>query len=243
MKKYHQPISKNSEIARKAHEARDLAKDNRFPQMTRQALDDAGNLQIASYTIFRDPIRGSLDTLLEVLTLKTWEDAKKAAHYDKFFHLFIIFELIDGRLIIAEKNANIIIRPNYKNIKDIGIDYTGKMGPYGGPSGSNRIPKGYTINRMLMNYRDNIPGMFTYSAFRNNCQDFCYNLLNVNGLANQEMHDFIMQDVEAVCKKLPFFIDKMSRLMTDLASYIGHKWDDYGLAKIYDVKLKDGGFV
>jgi hypothetical protein len=56
---------------------------------------------------------------------------------------------------------------------------------------------------------------FTYSAYDNNCQHFLLNLLRANGLANEELTQFIKQDTESIFSTNSA-IRKLSNNITDI---------------------------
>jgi hypothetical protein len=58
---------------------------------------------------------------------------------------------------------------------------------------------------------------FTYSVYDNNCQHFLLNLLRANGLANEELTQFIKQDTESIFSTNSA-IRKLSNNITDIHS-------------------------
>lgn len=223
--------------------------DNRFTFLTRNVLKDKGSTKIVKIIVCRIPISKSLDNLLEILSLKTWKEAKRISNYDNMFHLFALFVLNDTTTLLVEKNANIIVRIFSESQYDLKDPKIEKMD-------LDIYKRNLTLNQMFKKHRDTLPGFFTYSAFEFNCQRFLSDLLRINRVITPDLSKFITQDIEQVCKNLPFFLDKMTRVITDIGSYIGRKLDDSGLTGLSeksevvkktvgstDLRLREGGLV
>lgn len=206
-----------------------LPSDKRFTRSTRAALDRFGHTKVHSIDVCKIPISGALDNLLQILSLKTWNEAKRIQGYDSMFHLYMNITLTTGERCYIEKNSNIVFRPGAVPNKKETISY-----------GEVVLKENITMNQALSKYRDIVPGFFVYSAFKNNCQDFILNCTKFMGIDDPTLKDFILQDIEQITKKLPFFLDKVSRVITDIGGYIGKTVDE--TTKI-DLKLRSGGLV
>ena len=63
---------------------------------------------------------------------------------------------------------------------------------------------------------ENIPNIYVYSAFRENCQHFVRSILNANGITKYD--DFISQNTEVLA---PSILQKVAKGITGLAGAIG----------------------
>ena len=207
-------------------------------------LSRFGGLRVTGIEILRTPIAAAIDQLLDVLTMKTWSEAKMAAGYDQFFHLFLFLHLVDGRVISLEKNSSIIIRENYRSQAEAGSDRIDVPIPF-------KVNKGQplTLHTMLSRAQDRFgpERLQVYTAFDNNCQRFVDDLLTASGLNSKTIHSFVYQDVESVCKQLPSFIEGAANLLTDLAAKVGKgadtavKWAAGFGINLPDLHLVRGG--
>jgi hypothetical protein len=59
---------------------------------------------------------------------------------------------------------------------------------------------------------------FSYDGFKNNCQDFLMMLLNASGLETADNKAFIKQPLEQLIKKLPSYVPKVAKVVTDVAN-------------------------
>jgi hypothetical protein len=121
--------------------------------------------------------------------------------YDKLFHLSLVF---NGNILI-EKNSivSMTINPHINSDSDmVSFDYPHQH---------------ITINQFIQNALTQMgeQKFFTYSAYDNNCQHFLLNLIRANGLANEELTQFIKQDTESIFSTNSA-IRKLSNNITDI---------------------------
>lgn len=209
--------------------------DTRFNKTTRENLKKYGNIRVKTITIRRAPISGKIEGLLNILSIFSWEKAKQEQGYDKVFHLSMLVRLVTGETLTLEKNSNISFKVGDAHPNDRGGQVLGPLPIYGSK----------TVNQVLIKYRDVIPGFFVYSAFKNNCQDFLYNVCKgfgvLDGEYGSEIGKFIKQDIEQVAAKVPGFLDKMTRIITDLTAIVDRNVNEY--TGIDYLGLKKGGVV
>ena len=109
-------------------------------------------------------------------------DEFKQLNYDDIYHNFLIVTTKDGQKYRVEKNAVVEINKNYgeKNFYDV-----------------HEVPinvgEGYTLNRLIENFKNKTPNAWEYNADRNNCQDFVKNVLTSNDIqfGNEENKQII----------------------------------------------------
>lgn len=180
----------------KYNQAKDfiVSGSNKFSAKVKAILDKHGNDQIHSITIVRTPISSMIKYALETVSWKTIQ-------YDKLFHLSLIF---NGNILI-EKNSliSMTIHPHINSESDVvSFDYPHQH---------------VTINQFIQGALSQMgeQKFFAYSAYDNNCQHFLLNLLQANGLANEELSRFIKQDTESIFSTNSA-IRKLSNSITDI---------------------------
>ena len=166
----------------------------KFSSKVKAILDKHGRDQIHSITIARTPINSVVKYALETVS---W----KKIQYDKLFHLSLVF---NGNILI-EKNSivSMTINPHINSDSDmVSFDYPHQH---------------ITINQFIQSALIQMgeQKFFTYSAYDNNCQHFLLNLLRANGLANEELTQFIKQDTESIFSTNSA-IRKLSNNITDI---------------------------
>tara|TARA_R110000787_G_scaffold40988_1_gene101433 strand:- start:1184 stop:2473 length:1290 start_codon:yes stop_codon:yes gene_type:complete len=188
----------------------------RYNLSSSSILKKYGNHKIMVLQINRAPIYDSINKALNLLSLGKWNKVRKEFNYDTLFHLSLIATILmeDGKTykrILIEKNQQINIsdKPKiYDDTEFITILTT---------------TKDLTINGMLNNTIEKIgkEHFFTYDAFSLNCQDFIKSILASNNLYTKKIDDFVYQELTDLVENLPSYVPITSRLITDLASWIG----------------------
>lgn len=177
-----------------------------YPPKVRAYLAANGDRPIGGLTIRRDPIRSMLHSVINVLTLGKWAEARKKYAYDKVFHLGLEVKLDAGPTTTVEKNQVI------------------NVGPAGPPNQDTETmvigdPGSLTLRQMLDNTQKLMGDRyFNYSAFENNCQDFIIAILRANNLWTPARDAFIKQPVDELAKELPSYTGRIANVATDLAA-------------------------
>lgn len=186
-----------------------------YPPNVRNILAQYGNGTIVGLAVRREPIKSFINTALNWLTKGKWDMAKKEANYDNMFHLGLVADVSIGgeiKRILLEKNEVINITTSFSQSPDI------QMLIIPVPAGST-----LTLNQMLDNARNAMgDNFFLYDAFKNNCQNFIYNLLSNSGLMSSEAEKFILQPINELVKNLPAYTPYVARALTDIAA-IGNR--------------------
>jgi hypothetical protein len=130
------------------------------------------------------------------------------------FHLFVVITLSNGSVIkiLLEKNEtlNMKVVSNYnpKGAEYMDVDVT--------PS----ITRGLTLNDLLNGVRKKQgSNFFKYNALYNNCQDFILDLLKGSSISNNNLQNFIKQDVKSIFKNYPL-TRKFINTLTDIGGKI-----------------------
>jgi len=157
----------------------------------RKLLEQVGDEKITSIKLFRKPI--SLSSFAKFI------GALKGTAYDQLLHLGLILNnkyLLDKQEVIHFERSG------------------------GVPSGSETLDvdvnKDITINELLEKTRKRMgdSNFTSYSARRQNCQDFVMNVLSANGLSSPIYTQFIKQDLQKVFENLPKYSEQIADFVT-----------------------------
>ena len=165
-----------------------------------------GPNHITNIEVTRTPLSAKIDSLLNLVTLNKFTEAKAKAQYDKMFHLMIIVKTSNGRFQF-EKNERIRLGKVYgitseTETKHVILDKT--------------IPIWQLLARAEKQMGAH--NFFVYSAFEHNCQDFVYNLLKASNILSEEVKRFVKQDALEVLKHLPSYTNQIANILTNLAN-------------------------
>ena len=175
----------------------------------RKILEQYGNETIQSLQVAREPIQGGVAKALNLISLGTFNKAKEKLGYDSFFHLFLIATMSSGERIRIEKNEVINMTTNL-----------------GGHEKRELMPvslndKQITLNEFMENTKNKMGDKFlSYNANTNNCQAFVRGCLEANGLYNETLNKFVMQNTEELFSRMPSFVEKIGKLATDLGGKV-----------------------
>jgi hypothetical protein len=175
-------------------------------------LNEYGNALVTDIKVCREVISSSTETMLNLLSLGKWNEAKRKYGYDKFFHLFMTFN-VNGKRLMLEKNQ-IMNLSSYPRACEDSMDVS--------PGGT------FTLNQMMERGRKYMGDdkFFPYSALQNNCQNFIMGILRGNNLSNQQIDTFVHQDISNLVSSLPSYVTPITKALTDVAATI-----DTGLQK------------
>lgn len=180
-----------------------------YQPYVRKLLDEIKGNKIIKLVVIREPIKEAVNMLVNVITVNKVNEFKKDVGVDDLFHLYMIATLDNGKLIRIEKNAEIDIKevnniPNVNQLNMLNIVITSNL----------------SVNELLNNTRQKIGDrlFFDYDGIKNNCQDFLYNILYMNGFEkdNPTMKSFIKQDLVKLSKNLSQTSKKIMNTLTNL---------------------------
>ena len=161
-------------------------------------LNQYGNLPIINIIVYRKPIQGFVNTTLNALSLNQWERTAKEQGYDKIMHLYMIASVRkNGKTtpILIEKNDVI-------NVKIASpTDQTRGQGTF--MPVHHQIPQGLTINQMLTNAKGELgeDRFWAYNPWNNNCQVFIKYMLSSSHLLDNDLLNFIDQNIESIANQ------------------------------------------
>lgn len=157
----------------------------KMPLHVFEQLQKYGNEQIKNIYVCREPLEAKNKLLLNIITLGGFNKASQNyGYYDDVFHLYLVFELENNKLLLVERNQRVIIKETTDakiKIKDV-IKIN--------------INKKLTLNEMFKKAIIDDKKLFHYDPISHNCQNFVSILLNSSGLLNENINKFVNQDVK-----------------------------------------------
>lgn len=186
-----------------------------FTNIAKLQIRKYGNSRIDHIVVCRKPLQKGLDMALNFLSQGSWEDLKKEYGYEQFFHLSLLIFLTEGYSIVLEKNSVITISRNEGRENEEGIELMNVEKSYN---------KNTTFAVFLKNARTYMGDKFFYYEAlpsdgrkeANNCQNFVKSCLYANQMMSESLRNFIYQPIEELASKLPWFVNKLVKLITDL---------------------------
>lgn len=228
-------LKKGKEAFRSVKEKLGLTIRNDYPPKVRKLLAVKGDLPVVSIVARRDPIQSMLNTVLNIASFGQWDKSRKAAAYDNLFHLGLEVSLKPDNAspavqrLIIEKNAVINI-----SVPSAPTDNT-EVCPI-------VLQEPTTINKLLEGAKKVLANdMFSYDAFKNNCQDFIMAILTGNGLATPESTAFVKQPIEKVASELPSITKTIAKGATDLGAVVDRFTQGAGRANFHLLRGGDVG--
>ncbi len=181
----------------------------------RKLLEGVGDEKITSIKLFRKPI--SLSSFAKFI------GALKGTNYDQLLHLGLILnnkDLLDKQEVIHFERSGV---PSGSETLDVDVN------------------KDITINELLEKTRKRMgDNAFTsYSARRQNCQDFVMNVLSANGLSSPIYTQFIKQDLQKVFENLPKYAEQIADFVTGAQRVVERVTQGEGASKMYNYQLHE----
>jgi len=213
---------------------------------TKKMISKYGNNRIIEINIYRTPLYSIINKFINTLSLGGWNDLQKKYGFDTFYHLGVVLTLENNKNIIVEKLDVISISDSYKTNSTTQIKKV-----------SNYTPNTENLNTFLSSARSGLNNdklWFGYDPLTNNCQYFIKYLLEYNNLYDEELNNFIFQDISDLVKdfkstKSGYITSKIMKFTTDLSATFNKllgrgipilfnnltKSDLYKIIKIYDL--------
>jgi hypothetical protein len=178
-------------------------------------LEKHGEDEITDIKICRKPIFSLIEKLANLLSSGQWELNKKALSYDKLMHLFVLFQVWDGKT--PRENAK-----TYKIEKNHIVEI--KSASWATDSSTQTVPlkanTALTMNKLLMNAEKQVGAqkLWVYDARSQNCQYFVKWLFHLSGIGwNSTIESFVMQDAKKVLDGMGL-LGKVAKVVTDVAN-------------------------
>ena len=182
-----------------------------FSNMSKKTLNKYGKCPIKQIFITRRPLNKNIDRALNLISLGKWN---KYNTFDELFHLAIVFQVdCNGKntFIKAEKSSTTDITAELNFYPDTEIKNIEAYKPYS-----------KNVNDFIYNTLERIgkQDFFEYDPFKKNCQFFIRDLLLTQDLYNNNnINDFLFQDVSKIVKKLPWFSKWTAKTVTDIDAF------------------------
>ncbi len=181
-----------------------------FSKKIKKILNKYGNNRIVELKIGRRPLSNYINKALNLLSLGKWEKLRNEFYTDKLFHIFLVIELDNGKILSFEKNDIVNLdfdeRCNLKNVDCLDIeDYEGNL----------RLEELIKIPLDEMGKNRYFP----YDPFKLNCGIFIEDILRTFDLYNNEIRDFSKQDLNEIILRLPNYVKKVARMITDFTAF------------------------
>jgi hypothetical protein len=159
--------------------------------------------RVRQITVLRSPLPAVMEAGIDALSNGQWTELKHQAGFDVFYHLAVV---INGRVLI-EKNSYGININYYEPYLAESIDVPSEL--------LRNTPN--TIWGMLDKTELTMKGnYFSYSPFRNNCQNFIFNLLSSNNVIDDQLVKFIYQPIDELVAKLDSYVEPAVNIATRL---------------------------
>jgi len=176
-----------------------------FSPNMKTILSKFGEMPIVAITIGRRPLSQVTVTAIDAVSLFQFKKNLEDSPYDKLYHLFLQITVESGIVLILEKRDVITMvvspKPN-PNDEFVPVSH---------------VPQGLTINEMLKNCHNKMgDDFYTYTAYNNNCQDFCLALLVSNFMNDPIYVDFVKQDTVSIFENTGM-LSSVANGLTDLS--------------------------
>jgi hypothetical protein len=211
-------------------------KSNVLPPKVRDFLNTNGKELITTIKVVRTPISSFIKTLMNVISLGSYESAIKKANYDNMFHLSLYINnkyIFDKREIVKLEQGNPIEKDS--NVMDISLDR-----------------KSITIEELVNKTQSQMgDSKFNrYDARVNNCQDFVLSVLKANELNTSNLESFIKQNADQIFRRMPSITQKIGKFITNTGAVvnkiiegeninIGGGWKEYVSKEMKGKKFKN----
>jgi hypothetical protein len=178
---------------------------SKYPENVQRLLNTIGNKKVFNIKICRSVVPKYLETLLNLISLGKFNEAKIKNDFDKFYHLYMTFD-VDNKKYMLEKNQLINLSGAPKQCDEM----------------INIPSNGIILNDMLENARKKLgdTNFFTYDAFNRNCQAFITAILKSNNLSSSKSEKFIYQNIEGLKRDLPSYVPKVTKVLTDIGGVV-----------------------
>jgi len=179
--------------------------DNWMPPSVKRVLEDHGTEPITSLTLRRNPVSDLITGAMNVVSGGVFNQKLKNQPYDKLFHL---------GLLVKTSNTSFVL----EKIERVNVSYQ-ISSPKGLEQLEVNVPAGLTVEELINKTKERMGkhNFLDYDGYKNNCQDFMLNILEANGLSNDENKKFVKQDTQVLFEDSPI-LAKVSKKLTDIGA-------------------------
>jgi len=173
----------------------------------KETLRKHGDEPILKMVASRKPVQKVLNSLMNAVSLGSFNKKFARQPYDDLFHLKLLVTTASGTYAI-EKEEVIKITPSPKAEEHTEFN---EIAP---------VPSALTMNKLMMGGEKVLGDKFTrYDASSNNCQDFIIALLEGSNAGSAADKAFIKQDVDALFKD-DTFLRRVARKLTNVGASV-----------------------
>lgn len=181
----------------------------KYDQKTADFLKKHGDEDIETLVVRRAPVAEWINAALNAISLGTWNRSRAQYDYDKLYHLSLI---INGRYAVQRLSR---VSITLKDADSPGSETMNVPLPtFGEP---------LTIYQMLYTTLKRVGSdtFFKYDSFRNNCQNFVFNMLVANNLMTPQLQAFILQPLDKLLEQQPGYLSKVAKTVTNIGHIFG----------------------
>lgn len=201
-------VNKISKIGKKVGKfvEKVLNPDEWIPLEVKELMKNKGDEIITSITLRRNPVSSLITGAMNAVSLGSFQKNLDKQPYDKLFHLAMLVTTANTKFLLEKiERVNIsfsVSRP--EGLEELPVPLNGKQ-----------ISVFDLINNTILQMGKT--KFLDYDAVTNNCQVFIMNVLDANGLLNDENKVWVKQDTEVLFKGNKT-LAKISKKLTDIGA-------------------------
>jgi len=175
-----------------------------LPPDFKKWLTDKRDVNVNAIHICRVPVEKTFTDLFNIITKNKLEAKLKQLKYDRLYHIFMIYHLMDGTFWLIDRQDRLNVFPYDPKVGIVSTrekQWKGKM-----KCMKNIYVGNKTVHEMFTNHKKSIGGwnkMKWYDVQNNNCQHFILNHLKANKLDTVESRRFILQKINEILNDYP----------------------------------------
>lgn len=194
------------------------------PKDINNLISKYGDWDVVAINVGRKPLNGLLEKMANLVTLGKFNKKKAELGIKNYYHLYLVLTIekegeqqnivIEKKNIVLEKNHRVGWKDNYPQTTS-GKEQWLNIG----------LTRPIQLEQFIINgenYNKSSGGdnkMYVYDAVDSNCQVYVKDMLSGNGLWNDYIKKFVMQDVGA---SVPSLLRRFMKGTTDLAHRIDY---------------------
>jgi hypothetical protein len=178
-----------------------------MPSGIKKFVETYKDVPIIDLDICRTPIPAGIEVAANLITKGDYNKKKLERDIDKFFHLFMVITLANGKRFVYEKNQRVTLFQTTKELTgeaECHVNVPVKKVPFG-----EMIQKGIK--------HAGADAYFRYDSLNNNCQKFVEDNLKPSGMWNDTIAKFVKQDVTDI---VPRWVESGLKGATNLAGLV-----------------------
>jgi len=184
-----------------------LNPDDWIPLNVKEMMKNHGEEIITSITLRRNPVSKLIIGAMNAVSLGSFQKKLDKQPYDELFHLAMLVETNNNTRFLLEKIERVNITKSIGNpdgLEKLDIPLNGKE---------------ISVFDLINNTKEQMgkQQFLDYDPVSNNCQVFLMNVLDANGLLNDDNREWVKQDTEILFKGNKT-LAKISKKLTDIGA-------------------------